>query len=56
MFQSDETTATKTSSTAADATTSTTPAKLPGKPVAVAASSSVKDAGRVHVGAGMMRF
>jgi hypothetical protein len=49
MFQSTETTVTKT------VRTEKAPSVV-GKAVAIPAKESTKDAGRVHVGGGMMRF
>ncbi len=57
MFQAHEITATKISATDTDPSISTASAKRrTDKMVAVTARDSTKDAGRVHIGGGMMRF
>jgi hypothetical protein len=49
MFQSTEATVTNTVSTEKDPS-------VVGKSIVIPAKGSTKDAGRVHVGGGMMRF
>lgn len=57
MFQSHKITATKISAADTDPSISTARAKGGAdKMVAVTARDSTKDAGRVHIGGGMMRF
>jgi len=57
MFQSHELNATKISATDADPSNSTAPANCrTDKMVAINVRESTKDAGRVHIGGGMMRF
>jgi hypothetical protein len=57
MFRSAETSTTQTHPIEAESTTLASAAEAqPGRVIASTAPDSVKDAGRVHIGGGMMRF
>ncbi len=57
MFPADEATVTTTTTPDPNSSIQATPAKIPtGSMVATSTRDSSKDAGRVHIGGGMMRF
>lgn len=57
MFRSAETCTTQTHPSEAESTTLASGAEgQPSRVIAITAPDSVKDAGRVHIGGGMMRF